>query len=141
MSKKISRSKTRIYAMEVIYQWLHTQQDIREVLGRYEQKPLVDKTYLNEVVLGAVTKKQEITEKISPYLSNRSIDEVSQLELSVLLFSSYEMMFQYDVPYRVVINEALNIVKQYGAQDSHRFINSVLDQLAKDVRGMECGDK
>ena len=126
--------------MEIIYQWLHTGDDIRDILTRYDRKHRVDSEYLADLVLGATTKHQEIVNKIEPFFSNRSIAEVSQLEQALLLMASYEMMFKYEVPYRVVINEALNIIKKYGATDSHKFINSVLDQLAKEVRGMECGN-
>lgn len=125
--------------MEIIYQWLHTKTDIQLCLDRYEHKKGNDHVFLTTVVLGALAKKKEIDEKITEYLQDRSLSEVTKVEYAILLLSSYEMMFQYDVPYKVVLNEGINLAKQYGAEDSHKFINSVLDCIAKDVRGMECG--
>lgn len=124
--------------MEIIFQWLHTGEDVREILSRYISQVKQDKAYLTDIVMGVAAKKKEIEEQVEPYLKDRKLDEVSQLEFALLLVASYEMMFKYDVPYRVVINEALDIIKEYGAQDSFKFINSVLDHLAKDVRGLEC---
>lgn len=136
--KNKSRTKTRICAMEVVYQWLYTQPDIQTCLDRYKKRQHIDYGYLEDIVLGAFGKKSEINDKISQYLEDRELSEVSKIEYSILLISCYELMFLYDVPYKVVINEAVNMVKSYGAQDAHKFINSILDRIAKDVRGMEC---
>ena len=138
MKNKKSRKQTRVYVLEVLYQWLHTQTEIGEILKRYETKYGVDQIYLENMAQGALSKKAEIDQKIIPNLEDRSLEEVSQIEYAILLLGGYELMYQYDVPYRVVINEAINLAKSYGAQDAHKFINSVLDQIAKDVRGIEC---
>ena len=140
MKNKKSRSKTRTYAMEIIYQWLHNDTPVSEVLDRYETKYAVDIVYLRDVVEGALSKRPEIDAMIEPTLANRSLDEITHIEYAILLIACYELMHQYDIPYKVVINEALNIAKQYGAQDAHKFINSVLDIVAKEVRGLECQD-
>ena len=138
MKNKKSRKKTRVYVLEVLYQWLHTQADISEVLKRYDDKYGVDREYLESMVQGALSKRSDIDQKITPNLEDRSLEEVSQIEYAILLLGGYELMYQYDVPYRVVINEAINLAKNFGAQDAHKFVNSVLDRIAKDVRGIEC---
>lgn len=138
MKNKKSRKKTRVYVLEVIYQWLHTQADVGEVLKRYDEKYGVDKEYLESMVQGALSKRSDIDQQITPNLEDRSLEEVSQIEYAILLLGGYELMYQYDVPYRVVINEAINLAKDFGAQDAHKFVNSVLDRIAKDVRGIEC---
>ena len=137
MKNKKSRKKTRVYVLEVIYQWLHTQV-VSEVLKRYDDKYGVDKEYLASMVQGALSKRSDIDQQITPNLEDRSLEEVSQIEYAILLLGGYELMYQYDVPYRVVINEAINLAKDFGAQDAHKFVNSVLDRIAKDVRGIEC---
>ena len=138
MKNKKSRKKTRVYVLEVIYQWLHTQVDVSEILKRYDDKYGVDKEYLASMVQGALSKRSDIDQQITPNLEDRSLEEVSQIEYAILLLGGYELMYQYDVPYRVVINEAINLAKDFGAQDAHKFVNSVLDRIAKDVRGIEC---
>lgn len=138
MKNKKSRSRTRVYAMEVLYQRKHNDASVDEILDRYASKYAVDYDYLKELVLGALAKKQAIDELIEPTLSNRSIEEISQIEYAILSISVYELMSQYDVPYKVVINEALNLTKKYGAQDAYKFVNTVLDKVAKEVRGLEC---
>ncbi len=138
MKNKKSRKKTRVYVLEVIYQWLHTEADISEILLRYTDKYAVDLDYLEIMVKGALSKRSEIDQKILPNLEDRSLEEVSQIEYAILTLGAYELMYQHDVPYKVVINEAINLAKEYGAQDAHKFVNSVLDLIAKDVRGIEC---
>ena len=136
--RKKSRSATRRYAMEVLYQHFLTDDSISDILDRYSEKSRVDYPYLQEIVKGSMTKKKDIDQAIEAKMLDRALNEVSHVEYAILLLSSYELMCLYDVPYRVVINEAINLSKQYGAQDSHKFINSVLDRLAADTRGLEC---
>lgn len=138
MKNKKSRKQTRVYAMEIVYQWLHTKTDMSDLLLRYKEKYGVDYAYLERLVLGGFAKKADIDVKISQYLVDRSLEEVTKIEYAILLMAGYELLFCYDVPYRVVINEAINLSKQYGAEDSHKFVNSILDKIAKDVRGLEC---
>lgn len=138
MKNKKSRSRTRVYAMEVLYQRKHNDVTVEDILNRYENKYAVDYDYLKELVLGSLAKKNEIDDLIKPQLSNRSVEEISQIEYAILSISVYELISQYDVPYKVVINEALNLTKKYGAQDAYKFVNTVLDKVAKEVRGLEC---
>lgn len=126
--------------MESIYQWLYQQTDIQAQIKRYEKRPYVDYPYLEDVVKGALAKKALMDEKLTQYMDDRDLSEVSKIEYAILLVSGYELMFVYDVPYKVIINEAINMAKSYGAQDSHKFVNSILDRIAKDVRGMECDE-
>lgn len=138
MKNKRSRTQTRIYAMEVLYQWLHTASEVDDIISRYQEKPRADAEYLVKLVKGCLSKRREIDQAIQPFLEERSLEEISQIEYAILLVGAFELMNQFDVPYRVVINEAINLAKQYGAVDSHKFVNSVLDRLAKSVRGIEC---
>ncbi|MCP8352449.1 transcription antitermination factor NusB [Candidatus Synchoanobacter obligatus] len=140
MNKNRSRKRTRVYAMEIVYQWMHTKTAVDELLNRYQEKPAVDMPYLEDLIQGALSKKTEIEKKLVPFLVDRSLDEVTDIEYAILVVGSYELMFQYDVPYRVIINEAINLAKSYGAQDAYRFVNSVLDQVAKQERGLEYRD-
>ena len=80
----------------------------------------------------------EIDELIIPIL-DRKIEEVNPVELAVLRLACYELMSRIDVPYKVVINEALELTKTFGAQDGHKFVNGILDKLAKEIRKTEIG--
>lgn len=124
-----------------MYQWLYTESDIHARLARYTNRKYIDHAYLEEIVTGALAKRVAIDEKITLYLEDRALEEISKIEYAILLISTYELMFLYDVPFKVVINEGIKMAKGYGAQDSHKFINSVLDRIARDVRGMECDEK
>ena len=139
MKNKKSRKQTRVYVLEVLYQWLHTQTEIGEILKRYETKYGVDQIYLENMAQGALSKKAEIDQKIIPNLEDRSLEEVSQIEYAILLLGGYELMYQYDVPYRVVINECVELAKVFGATESHKYINGVLDKLAPALRTAEYG--
>ena len=73
----------------------------------------------------------------SPYLKGLSLEALDPVTLAILRMSTYEMQSRIDVPYRVVINEAVNVAKKYGAADSHKFVNGVLDKVAADLRQPE----
>lgn len=138
MKNKKSRSKTRAYCLEILYQRVHNEDAIEEVLDRYAEKYAVDIEFLQKLVMGILSKKSEIDALIEPHLQDRSLDEISDIEYAILSIGVYELMTHYDVPYKVVINESVNLAKQYGAVDAYKFINSIVDRVAKAVRGLEC---
>lgn len=137
MKNSKPRTRTRVYVMEILYQWLHTNAEIVELINQYKNKNRIDLSYLENLVEGILAKRKEIDEKIELYLEDRELSEVSKIEYAILLVGGYELIFEYDVPYKVAINESVNLAKTYGAQDAHKFVNSVLDRIAKDVRGLE----
>jgi N utilization substance protein B len=77
-----------------------------------------------------------LAEQLTPYL-DRPVKELSPVEFSVLLLGAYELIHQPEVPYRVVINEAVELAKTFGGSDGHKFVNGVLDKLAAQVRAVE----
>ena len=81
-------------------------------------------------------KKTEVDQAIAPNL-DRPLDELDPVELAILRLSTYELMQRIDVPYRVVINEGIELAKVYGATDGHKFVNGVLDKLAPVLRAAE----
>lgn len=81
-------------------------------------------------------KKTEVDQAIAPNL-DRPLDELDPVELAILRLSTYELMQRIDVPYRVVINEGIELAKVYGATDGHKFVNGVLDKLAPSLRSAE----
>ena len=136
---KISRSLTRRFAVEVLYQCALGAASSEDVLNRYLLKKRVDQEYLTSLVNGIASHQIAITSAIEDALVERAYSELDLVEQAILQMSVYELMHRYDVPYRVVINESVNLAKTFGGQDAHKLVNSVLDRVAKDVRRLECG--
>lgn len=137
--KVITRHKAREYAMQAIYQWQFTQDSPTEIeLQFHEDYNLekVDVDYFSELLHQIPKKLTEIDESIDKVL-DRPFQDLNPVEVAVLRIAVYELMFRHDVPYKVVINEALQITKTFGAQEGFKYVNGVLDTLAKNLRALE----
>jgi N utilization substance protein B len=136
---KSSRRRARELALQGIYQWrlsgnpaAQIEKQIAEEknLGRY------DAAFYSELLRGVLTNSPDLLAAVSPHL-DRPLDELSPIEYSVLLLAAYELTFLPEIPYRVVINEAVELAKSYGGTDGHKYVNGVLDKLAAQVRALE----
>ena len=134
-----SRRRSREFALQGLYQWQLAHTDpvmiaaqLAETQG-YEQS---DADYLRELLHGTIREAAALEQAIAPGL-DRAYAELSPVERGVLLIAAYEMMHHPDVPYRVVINEAIELAKAYGGTDGHKFVNGVLDKLAPRLRPWE----
>ncbi len=137
--KIATRRAARSLAMQALYQWHMAGQSLNEIEAQFRVDNdfnHVDGAYFHELLTGVARHKPEIDGAIKPHL-DRPLDELDPVELAVLRLSTYEMMQRIDVPYRVVINEGIELAKVYGATDGHKFVNGVLDKLAPDLRGAE----
>ncbi|ODC04280.1 N utilization substance protein B [Terasakiispira papahanaumokuakeensis] len=152
VSKRQARSAARQLTLQALYQWqisgntmadieaqlraampddnLEPHEDIVEVVRQ------ADHAYFHELAHGIVRYRQEMDEAFSGYL-DRELDDLDPIEISILRLGSYEMIKRLDVPYRVVINEAVELAKRFGGTDSHKYVNGVLDKLAKTKRATE----
>ena len=140
---KSSRHRARELAVQGIYQWRMSGGDHLEIekttraeksLGRF------DIELFSQLLRGVVDHNQALVEVISPHLE-RDINELSPIEFSVLLLGAFELTRHPEVPYRVVINEAVELAKTFGGTDGHKFVNGVLDKLAAQVRAVEIAAK
>ncbi len=135
------RSKARHYAMQALYQWQMTGNELSgieaEFVTDYDMKK-VDKLYFHELVHDVPKNLQTVETDFLPFIVDMSLEELDPVTLAILRLATYELRFRIDVPYRVVINEALNLAKRFGATDSHKFINGVLDKVAPRLRQSEC---
>ncbi len=95
-----------------------------------------DVEYFRTLLNGAIENAAALEARIAPHL-DRKIDNLSPIERSILLLGGYELTRELEVPYRVVINEAVELAKTYGGTDGHKFVNGVLDKLAAEVRRLE----
>ena len=137
--KPSARRKARQLALQALYQWQMTQtalSAIEEQFTNDNDLSKVDTGYFNLILHGVPRQIGHIDEAMTPLL-DRPLNQLDPVELAALRIGCYELVNQKDVPYRVVINEAIELVKRFGAQDSHRYINGILDKLASRLRADE----
>lgn len=134
--KPSARHRARECAVQALYSWQISKNDIADVeLAFLAEQDVngVDLTYFRELFSGAATQAQELDKLMAPYLS-RTLDELGQIERAILRVAVYELSKREDVPYKVVINEAIELAKTFGAEDSHKFVNGVLDKVVPRLR-------
>ena len=134
------RSKARHYAMQALYQWQMTQAPLNVIEAEYRtdnDMSKVDVEYLHELVHNVPARLSELETDFLPHVNDISREQIDPISLAILRLSCYELRYRLDVPYKVVINEALNLAKRFGATDSHKFVNGVLDKVAPRLREAE----
>ncbi len=137
----MSRRRARELAMQAIYQWQLNAILVPELIGQFEQAnnmQKVDFKHFTELVTAAVDRTPELDAMLVPLL-DRALNDLDPVELAILRLCSFEMKERLDIPYRVVINEGVELAKKYGATDGHRYINGILDKLARKLRDTERG--
>ena len=97
---------------------------------------LADQMYFDELWAGVTAEEDALIESITPWL-DRNASGLSPIERAILVIGTWELKHRLEIPYRVVINEAVELAKSYGGTDGHKFVNGVLDKLAGDVRAAE----
>ncbi len=140
---KSPRHRARELALQGIYQWRLSGADAKQIEQRTtEEKTLgrYDAELFGRLLHGVLAQHAELEAALAPHL-DRALGELSPVELSILLLGAYELRSQPATPYRVIINEAVELAKTYGGADGHKFVNGVLDKLAAQVRGAETGAK
>ncbi len=136
---KSQRHRARELAMQGIYEWRLSGGNAAQIekatldeksLGRY------DTEFFGQLLRGVISQHEQLAAQIAPHL-DRAVKELSPVEFSVLLLGAYELTCHPEIPYRVVINEAVELAKTFGGSDGHKFVNGVLDKLATQVRATE----
>ncbi len=136
---KNARHKARELALQGLYQWLladEKAEEIRTHLAEFKGHDKADKKYLAQLLDGVIADAAQLEAAFGPLL-DRPVDELSPVERGVLLLGAYELAHVPEVPYRVVINEAVELAKSYGGTDGHKYVNGVLDKLAAKLRAAE----
>ena len=136
---KNARHKARALALQGLYQWLLAAEhadEIRAHLAEFKGYDQADQAYLERLLNGVIADAAELEAAFAPLL-DRPVDELSPVERGVLLIGAFELAHVSDVPYRVVINEAVELAKSYGGTDGHKYVNGVLDKLAASMRPAE----
>lgn len=134
--KFAARRRARECAVQALYSWQLSKNDIADVEHQFltEQNVNgVDIVYFRELFSGVVVNSGVLDTLMAPYLS-RHLGELGQVERAVLRIALFELKMREDVPYKVAINEAIELAKTFGAEDSHKFVNGVLDKVAPTIR-------
>jgi len=143
LSKKPSisraRSKARRCALQAIYQWQVGGGSIEDIESQFmgeQDLSQADVGYFSELVQAVPAHKAELDAYMAPFL-DRPVAELDPVELAILRIGICELVHHPEIPFRVVINEAVELAKVFGADQSHRYINGVMDKLARQLRGAE----
>lgn len=137
--KPSGRRLAREFALQALYQWQlagQTVSFIEKQFAEAEGFDKADKAFFTKLLKSSIEHAEATRESLVPHI-DRPWEELSPIERGVLLLSGHELLASPDVPYRVVINEAIELAKSYGGTDGHKYVNGVLDKLAAAVRADE----
>lgn len=132
------RKKARNLLVQAIYQWQMSGYPVAEIETQYraDNTGKIDWEYFHEVLAAIAGSSAEFDARFVPFL-DRDLKHLNPIELALLRLGTYELSKRIDIPYRVVINEYIDLARKYGATDSHKYVNGVLDKLARQIRSVE----
>jgi len=134
-----ARKKSRMLAMQAIYQWQITHDDLANIQAQFlshTDNQDIDREYFKKIVSGVINTSEKLDQAYQTYL-DRDILDITPVELSILRLSTYELTECLEIPYKVILNEAVELSKTFGADESHKYINGVLDKVATKIRTHE----
>ncbi|MFL2555522.1 MAG: transcription antitermination factor NusB [Gammaproteobacteria bacterium] len=131
------RIKARQNTVQALYQWLITNKDLEQVLSEFEDDEYklakTDVNYFKTLLKGTITCHKELDARIINLL-DRPIDELDTIERAILHIGCYELEYHNDIPWKSIVNESVELAKTFGAEDSYKYINGILDKVAKELR-------
>ena len=133
------RGRSRVLLVQALYQMQITGHDLRELRSQFKDRPeyeRVDQDYFDDALKIICENREDIESAIAEF-ADRPVEQLDPVERGILLLGFYELQSVTDVPYRVVINEAVNLAKRMGAEDGYKFINALLDRASKKLRPAE----
>ncbi len=139
--KPYARRQARRALVQAVYQWQMTDADTHELANDFDESGSLkkaDRSFFDEL-LKHVTQRSDDLDAAFVELLDRELKSLDQVELAILRLGTCELVHRLDVPYRVVIDEYIELAKTFGAEDSHKYVNGVLDKLARSVRQAEIG--
>jgi len=134
-----ARSRARRRALQALYAWQLSGSHMNAVIEQFRHEQdmeVADLDYFEDLLHGVEKHVAELDASLRPYL-DREVAEVDPIERAALRLAAYELKHRPDVPYRVVINEAIEVTKRFGADHGHSYVNGVLDKLAGELRSAE----
>ena len=134
------RGLARRLTVQALYQWLINENTPASLLRQFHEQEegvgRADPQYFEELLNGVVAHAPELTVDIVPHL-DRPLNQLDPVEHAILLLGAYELRHKPEVPWKVVVNESVNLAKMFGAEDGYKFVNGVLDKLARQMRAYE----
>ena len=133
------RRSARSFALQALYQWSVAGQSANEIEAQFRvdnDMSTTDIQLFSELLRGVTAASKDLDEAYRPFL-DRPLTDLDPVELSVLRIGAYELIHRLQVPYRVAINESVDLAKIFGATESHKYVNGILDKLAQRVRAAE----
>lgn len=137
----VARSRSRRRALQAVYAWQLSGGSEREIIAQFAHEQaheVADLEYFEDLVRGVLRHAAELDQTLAGQL-DREVEAVDPIERAALRIAAYELVYRPDVPYRVVINEAIDSTKRFGAEHGHTYVNGVLDKVAADLRKLEAG--
>lgn len=134
-----ARAQARLCLMQALYQWQLTGQSFAEIRAQFATRDEfagADAEYFDELLQGCIARHQELVDAVSGY-ADRPWEQLDPIERAILLMGMFELVARLDVPYRVVVNEGVELCKRFGATDAYKYVNAVLDKAARDKRAAE----
>jgi len=138
-----NRRKSRELALKGIYQGLMNQSEVRKIIRDMADDVdfhRADEAFFRQLIEGVAEHMQELEQRIAVYV-DRQVAELSPVEHAILCLSAYELIYDPTIPYRVAINEGVELAKIYGGIDGHKYVNGVLDKLAAEARPHEVAQR
>ncbi len=138
-----ARTNARKAAVQALYQWQMAGQSLVEIERQFlEEERLKDaqKSYFVELFYGVPKNLNEIDQALSEFV-DRPVDTIDPVERAILRIGVYELLYRLNMPYRVVLNEGINLAKDFGADGSHKYVNGILDKVAQQKRAVEIKSK
>jgi N utilization substance protein B len=136
-----ARSRARRRALQALYAWQVSGTSIPQVINQFQHEQdmeVADQEYFEALVKGVAEHRATLDERLAAYL-DRTIEQVDPIERAVLRIAAFELLHRLDVPYRVVLNEAIETAKRFGSDHGHTYVNGVLDRAGAEWRAAEAG--
>lgn len=133
------KRRARRIALQALYQWLMAEGELSHIEAQFRavtNMDRVDADYFCRLLYGVPKEVAVLEDAFLPFL-DRPIENLNPIELTVLRISSYELLYCPEIPYRVVLDECVSLAKEFGSQDGFRYVNGVLNNLARKVRALE----
>lgn len=134
-----ARSRARRRALQALYAWQMSGSHMNAVIEQFRHEQdmeVADLEYFEDLLHGVESNVAALDESLKPYV-DREVEQIDPIERAALRLAAYELKYRPDVPYRVVINEAIEVTKRFGADHGHSYVNGVLDKLAGQLRAVE----
>lgn len=133
------KRKARKLALQALYQWLMSGSELHEIEAQFRvanNMSKVDNEYFCNLLYGVPAHVETLEANLIPFL-DRGVHELNPIELTVLRIGSFELSHCPEIPYKVVLDESISLTKEFGSQDGYRYVNGVLNNLARQVRTVE----